>query len=264
MRNPLEKLVHAVVTEETENRRPVLPFARRTGILSPERHAARDEDASTALQYLADFEHLILTLSGRFINLATEHLDNEITGALEAIGTFAEVDRSYVFLFSLDGSRVTNTHEWCAAGIDPGMEQVQDVSVAVYSWAMPRFKRGEVVHIPDVARLPLDAEKEKRDMQAQGIQSLINVPLVCAGKALGFVGFDSVRSRKTWSEDHIKLLKVAGEIIAGAIERDRATATLTRQMQLEKMVADISTRFINLPTDELEGEIGHAIEKIGG
>jgi two-component sensor histidine kinase len=221
------------------------------------------ENGSAGLQYLANFAHLILTLSGRFINLCGDELNNEISAALEAIGNFANVDRSYVFLFSEDGARVTNTHEWCSPGIEPAIAQVQDVPVEIYSWAMPRFKRGEVVHIPNVSLLPRDAEKEQRTMHNQGIQSLINVPLICAGKVLGFVGFDSVRTRKTWRDEHIKLLKVVGEIIAGTIGRERVTARLTRQAQLEKMVAHISTRFINLPTEALDDEIGHAIEEIG-
>ena len=188
------------------------------------------------LRYLANFERLVIRLSGRFINLAPEELDEEINAALEAIGSFANVDRSYVFLFSADGKRVSNTHEWCSAGIDPGIGGVQDVSVDAYPWVMPKFARGEVVHIADVSRLPPEAVQEKREMQAQGIKSLINLPLACGGRALGFVGFDSVRVRKTWPDDHIKLLKVVGEIIAGAIERARTTAALTRQVQMEKMV----------------------------
>ncbi|MEA3277735.1 MAG: histidine kinase dimerization/phosphoacceptor domain -containing protein [Pseudomonadota bacterium] len=221
------------------------------------------ESAPSELRYLANFERLIITLSGRFINLSRENIDREISRALKAIGTFAEVDRSYIFQFSLDGARVSNTHEWCAEGIQPAIDGVQDVPVEFFSWIMPRIKRGEVIHIPDVSRLPDDAAKEKEEMQAQRIQSLINVPLTCANKVLGFVGLDSVRTRKDWRADHIKLLKVVGEIIAGTIERERATAALTRQVQMEKLVAYISTRFINVPTDELHDEIGSAIGKIG-
>jgi len=233
--------------------------------------AATDARARTAesetrpedLRYLTKFQDLILTLSGRFVNLGTKDLDDGITDALEAIGRFADVDRSYVFLFSADGRRVSNTHEWCAEGVQPGIDGIQDVPVELFSWAMPKFKKGEVVHIPDVSRLPADADKEKREMQAQGIRSLINVPLICDGRALGFVGFDSVRTRKTWRQDHIKLLKVVGEMFAGAIERERATSALTRQVRMETLVAHISTRFINLPTYALDREIGKAIEKIG-
>jgi CheY-like chemotaxis protein len=125
---------------------------------------AGDETRPEELRYLTKFQGLILTLSGRFVNVGSEDLDDGITDALEAIGKFAEVDRSYVFLFSADGRGVSNTHEWCAEGIEPGIDGIQDVPVEVFSWAMPKFKKGKVVHIPDVSRLPADAEKENPDL----------------------------------------------------------------------------------------------------
>jgi two-component sensor histidine kinase len=215
------------------------------------------------MRYLVNFEHLIITLSGRFINLTSKSLDGEISHALETIGRFADVDRSYVFRFSSDGSRVSNTHEWCGDGIEPAIHRMQDAPVEHYAWAMSRYKNGEVLYIENVANLPQNAAYVKEELQCQDIQSLISVPLICAGKALGFVGFDSVRTRKVWGEEHIKLLKVVGEIIAGAIERERATTALTRRVRMEELVAHISTRFINIPTSRLECEINDTLRKIG-
>ena len=73
------------------------------------------------MRYLADFQRLIIKLSGRFINANGRTIDAEINDALASIGGFAEVDRSYVFQFSPDGSRFSNTHEWCRPGIEPAM-----------------------------------------------------------------------------------------------------------------------------------------------
>lgn len=215
------------------------------------------------MRYLVNFERLIITLSGRFINLTSKSIDSEISHALEAIGNFAEVDRSYVFQFSTDGSRVSNTHEWCNAGIEPAIHRMQDTPVARYAWAMDRYQNRDALYIENVANIPLEAALFKQELQIQGIQALVTVPLTCAGKVLGFVGFDSVRTRKVWGKEHIKLLTVVGEIIAGAIERERATVALTRRVRMEELVAHISTRFINIPTSRLESEINDALKKIG-
>jgi two-component sensor histidine kinase len=220
-------------------------------------------DASTGLRYLANFAGLITMLTGRFVILGPEALDEEITNALREIGEFAAVDRSYVFQFSEDGSRISNTHEWCARGIEPVIDLIQDAPVEEYEWAMSRFKRGEVLYIERVADLPPRAASVKAELDRQGIQSLINLPLICAGKVLGFVGFDSVRHLKSWTSEHIKLLKVVGEIMAGAIERNRATVALKRQVEMETLVAQISTRFINVHVSHLDREIDRAIGEIG-
>jgi two-component sensor histidine kinase len=206
---------------------------------------------------------MVTGLTGRFVNVSTGNLDHEIESALRLIGEFAGVDRSYVFQFSRDGRRVSNTHEWCAQGITPEIDRVQEAPVESYPFVLNPLRRGEVVYVADVARLPEEAGAFKRELERQHILSVVNVPLQCVGKVLGFVGFDSVRTVKHWGQRHIQLLRVVGEIIAGAIEREKATRILERQVQLETLVAGISTRFINVPVAELDREISSAIGAIG-
>jgi GAF domain-containing protein len=66
-------------------------------------------------------------ISTRFINLASDQIDLEINGALREIGEFIGADRSYIFLFSADGTMMDNTHEWCAAGIEPQIQHLQGI-----------------------------------------------------------------------------------------------------------------------------------------
>ena len=231
--------------------------------LSTDRPVAARLDRESGLRYLASLAGLITRLTGRFVVMGPEALDEEINKALREIGEFATVDRSYVFQFSADATRVSNTHEWCAPGIEPAAQNIQDTPVEELDWAMSRFKRGEVLYIERVSELPPDAASVQAELQHQGVQSLINLPLICAGRVLGFVGFDSVRHVQSWTEEHIKLLKVVGEIIAGAIELNRATLALRRQVEMEILVARISSRFINVRVTALDREIDRAIAEIG-
>jgi two-component sensor histidine kinase/putative methionine-R-sulfoxide reductase with GAF domain len=239
--------------------------AKHSGVDKPASESPTGEapGANAELRYLAAFAGLVTTLTGRFVNLAPATLDEEITRALRQIGEFATVDRSYVFQFSEDGSRVSTTHEWCAPGIEPAIDRIQDVPVEAFQWAMSRLMQKEVLYIEAVEQLPPDAAAVKTELQRQGVQSLINLPLVCGGRVLGFLGFDSVRHVQTWTAEHIKLLKVVGEIIAGTIERHRTNEALQRRAAMETLVAEISTRFINVRTDNLDAEVNRAITAIG-
>lgn len=230
--------------------------------------SSKDPDAAQAgrlreLRYLEQFEDLILTLSERFVRVSSGELDAEIDHALRAIGEFARVDRSYVFQFSGDGRRFSNTHEWCAQGVEPMIGRLQDAPAEKFAWALQQVLAGGVLYVEDVAKLPAEAANVKEELQIQGIRAMVNVPLLCEGLVLGFVGFDSLRAPKTWTRKHRNLLMVVGEIIAGAIERERATSALSHQLAMEKLVADISTRFINVPIAELEDQIQHTIRRIG-
>jgi PAS domain S-box-containing protein len=191
------------------------------------------------------FEDLITTISTNFINLTLEEIDQGINQALRKVGQFMGVDRSYVFLFSDDsqkgGRKMNNTHEWCAEGIAPQRQRMQDIPVDTLPWSNQILMQGEVLHISKVTDLPPEASSERQEFQAQGTQSLIAVPMVYQGQTMGLVGFDAVRGEKTWSEDSIKLLKMLGAIFVNALERKRADAALRESRRM------LSTLISNLP-----------------
>jgi PAS domain S-box-containing protein len=184
--------------------------------------------AEMALQYRLDFENIITSISTHFINLPTDEIDNGINIALQKIGEFVDVDRSYVFQFYENGTKMDNTHEWCRKGVDPHIQRLKGLPVDNFPWVLKKIKQFKVVHIPLVADLPPEASAEKEEFQAEGIQSLIMVPMVYGGGVVGFLGLDSVRVEKTWLEDISALLRIVGEIFANALERKQTEEALRK------------------------------------
>ena len=177
--------------------------------------------AEEALKDRVEFEKIVSSISTSFINLAPDEIDIGIEDALRSIGEFSGVDRSYLFRLFDDGTKTDNTHEWCAEGIVPQIENLKGLSVADFPWFLGRLNRFEPVHIPSVANLPPEADAEKEILQLQGIRSAILVPMVHGETLVGFIGFDSVRRKKSWSEDNIALLRIVVEIFVNALERKR-------------------------------------------
>jgi two-component system cell cycle sensor histidine kinase/response regulator CckA len=184
------------------------------------------ERVEEALQYRIEFESLITTVSTNFINLAPDAIDRAMNNVLQVIGEFAGVDRSYVFLFSDDGTRMDNTHEWCGPGMEPRIQRLKGLSVDDLPWALEEIGKGEIIHIPCVSDLPPGALVGKEHWHWRDIQSLIVVPMIYSGSPVGFLGFDSVQEPKTWAEDIIVLLTIVGEILVNALERKRAAETI--------------------------------------
>jgi PAS domain S-box-containing protein len=177
--------------------------------------------AEEELQYRLEFQHLITMVSGQFINLYPDQVDDEINHTLQQIGEFADADRSYVFQFSEDQKSVSCTHEWCASGIEPSIERIQDAPVDAFPWAMKKFLSAEMVLIPRVSDLPHDAGKEKQEFEKQGIQSILAVPMISGGQIIGFIGLDSVSEEKMWTKDTNSLLKIVGQVFANALENKK-------------------------------------------
>jgi diguanylate cyclase (GGDEF)-like protein/PAS domain S-box-containing protein len=160
----------------------------------------------------------------QFAGLADEDFDVGIQDALASIGRFAGVDRSYLFL--IDGAYMDNTHEWCAPGIQPEIENLQQVPFDTIAWWQPRLRRGESIYIPSVAALPKERAAERELLAAQGIQSLIVVPLMGPEQLHGFIGFDSVRRPRSWAEPAKLLLRAVADTLIGALLRRDALAAL--------------------------------------
>jgi two-component system cell cycle sensor histidine kinase/response regulator CckA len=221
-------------------------FEGMPGVQTFVRDVTERRQAEETLRYRIELETLIAGISSRLVSLTPDELDREIARALQAIGEFAGVDRSYVFLYSADGAMLDNTHEWCAAGIKPERDNLHGLRVDRVPWWQAQIGRLETIHIPRVADLPAEASAEKAILLAQSIQSLVVVPMSCGGEAIGFLGFDSVRLEKTWPEEDIALLKTVGEILGSALARHRAEEALRAGEARYRSLVEVSPDAISL------------------
>lgn len=194
------------------------------------------ERARELLRDRLAFESLITKLSTRFISTDTSRIDEQVTEALGEIGAFAGVGRSYIFQFSDDRSMVEATHEWCAPGVTPSGRSGRPFPVADLPWIMPRHLRQETVHVPRIDQLPPQASAERAAFEAQGIKSLLAVPLASSEGLIGFVGFDSVADHKHWSDELILLLRIVGEMFTNALQRRRAERALSDAAERFRLV----------------------------
>ncbi len=194
------------------------------------------------LRYHSEFENLVAALSTHFINLAPDHVDKGIQHALEVIGAFVGADRSYVFQLSPDDETYENTYEWSAADIDPGSNHFQKIPLDDLPWWASGEHNFEIVHIPCVNGSGAEDHASKNYLPSQAAKSLIAVPLISRNRLAGFVGFDSVTVEKTWSLEHIALLKVVGELFANVLERQKTDQELRREKEFLRELLDLQER----------------------
>ena len=194
-------------------------------------------NAASALEQRLQFETLITRLSSGITALTSVQVDEGINRALADIGRFAQVDRSYVFVFDEAIASVSCSHEWCAPGIEPQIRSLQNLRVADFPWVEARILRGEVVHVPRVADLPPEAMAERREWQSESIRSILLIPMRSGDAIRGYVGFDSVRSEKSWPQEASDLLRIFGEIVANTLARVKAEHAL--QERNERLAATV-------------------------
>ena len=218
-----------------------------------------------ALQHRVEFDQLITSLSTHFINQSVSEIDKGINHALEAIATKSHFDRSYIYLFSEEKTQLNNIYEWCNEGRQPLKDKIQQISVQQIPGIAQKIAQFESIHIPKVSELapqelaeiayfcdrepteslqnppsqtinknPINSfasigesiKKIKSKELHKNIHSLSIIPLVCSQELIGFIGFDTQKQTANRSPEISTQLKIVGEMLANALERQRAESAL--------------------------------------
>lgn len=204
---------------------------------------ARHQQVQEQLQYRIRFENLITSISTHFIHLPSNRIDMGINYALHSLGDFAEVDRAYIFLFSPDQATVDNAYEWCSPGVESQIQNLQGLSVNQFPWFMEKIQGLQTIYIPKVQDLPAPAKAEREEFEREGIISLVVVPMVHRGTLRGYLGFDSVKREKNWSDDIIGLLRIVGEMFVNALERKK----------VDQALSEAKAKYLNIFVNAVEG-----------
>ena len=129
-----------------------------------------------------ELQRTISAISARFVRLAD--IDDAINKSLADIGKFSNASRSYLFLFREDGTTADNTHEWCAEGVRPVIENNQNIPTETLWW-MAHIRQGELVQIEDVSRMPPEASAEKPYWKVRtSNHCCYRLPMILVGKLL--------------------------------------------------------------------------------
>ncbi|MFW6457107.1 MAG: PAS domain S-box protein [Planctomycetota bacterium] len=201
---------------------------QQRGVVILFRDVTEEHQQQQELKHRAAFERLIINISSDFVGTKLDDLNYLIDDSLARIGQFTGADRAYVFAMRDKGTRMDNTHEWCAEGIEPEYDHLQDLPASAFSWWTSQLEEGNTVHLASLDDLPPEASETKKLLEAQDIQSLITVPMMLGDRLIGFLGFDAVRKPKEWTENDRDLLRTVGNIFAQARDRVRTQEDLQK------------------------------------
>ncbi len=178
---------------------------------------------------------LVIKISTRFINISCEEISYWIDAALQDLGEFCDVDRSYVFLLSADQQSMSNTNEWCRVGISPQIGRLKNLSLTDFAWIIAQIQHQRPFVLNSLNTLPKEAKKELEEFQIEEIKSLLIVPMNYNKACIGFLGFDAVRGPRRWTEREITLLKMVADILTNAIQRKRTAETLAENESINRL-----------------------------
>ncbi len=209
------------------------------------------ELARTESLYRSELEHLLTALSMRLITAPAEQFDAITQQALGEVGAYVGADRAYRFRYDFAAGTASNTHEWCAEGIAPEIENLQDTPVEAIDFWVSAHKKGLPLHFRRISDLP--PEHGLREiLEPQGIQSIIALPLMDGTQCLGFIGFDAVRHERHWSDVDMTLLKLLARLLVSAERRfahERALHEANRRLEEARVQAETLAQKANAASE---------------
>lgn len=236
-----------------------------SGVIAVARDVTERKEAQLSAGQREAFLEQLMALSAQFVNLSGKDWDETVDAALERIGRFCDVDRSYLFVIDPSGTTMSNTHEWAIEGVAAQRALLQNEPLAVMPNVIPVLRRRQPVVIDHIDDLPDTWSNERSVLEAQEIQSVIVMPIIEGGGVVGFVGFDSVRRSRAWTDLEHHLLRVFADILGGAMAR-RAGDEALRKSELRYRGVVNKVREVIFETDR-EGRwtfINAAFEQLSG
>lgn len=201
------------------------------------------------------FQELLISISTQYINSDLSDIDNLINTSLQQICEFVESDRSYIFSYNFIDNTTSNTYEWCAQGIEPELDNLQQVPLDYFPQWVEAHKKGEAFFVEDVSLLPKDGEHGLRAvLEPQGIKSLITIPKFKNKELIGFIGFDSVKQINKFNDQEKDILFVFANMLVNIIQRKENEERLKEQeVKKEELL-----QFLSRQNEELN-EYAHVV-----
>ena len=177
-------------------------------------------------------EHFILTQMaelGKVRNV--RECQVAINNLLEKIGHFTKADRAYIF-DEKDGCYY-NTYEWCNEGIEPQINQLQNLRAEDMPYWIPKLSSGESIFIEDLENVKETMPVEYEILKPQNIHTLIVFPIILSNTLKGFIGVDNPNIKD--AKDVIRLLAALGSYLGTTRENAAVYAKLEYRLNYDSL-----------------------------
>ncbi len=190
--------------------------------------------AEEALKQRLLYETAIADITTLGVN--TKSIDLFMKQCFAILGKITEVSRVYVFEYDHDKNTMNNTHEWCAEGVKPQIDELQDLPGEFFAWWLETLRKGEVICYSDIEEIPDEAARDI--LRPQGVRSILVVPLFVRSDFFGFIGFDECDEYITWSAEDIAILTTISRILTAVIDRKQGEEMIKSERDRLKAVMD--------------------------
>lgn len=186
----------------------------------------------TALQQQMILEEAVASIAARLIGADHEELTATLSAAIGELAQMLGVDRAHFLRGSRRPEDATYV-EWR----DPVYGQRAhrpDAAEVVQAWWRDLLRSGELLALEDVNDLAEEAPEVVASLNAEGVKSVLLVPLPRQRRFWGFLAFVALREKVQFPPAVTHMLRLSGEAFLAALaQADSAVALEDARRELE-------------------------------
>ncbi|MCB2202515.1 response regulator [bacterium] len=219
--------------------------------------------AKRKLERQSRLRELIIAITSTYINLPLEQVDKALQSSLEELASFVQADRIFIFSYDFPKQQSSATQEWCAEGIAPQIDHMQNLPMGdVQEW-VEVHQQGKSILIENVQTA--EDPQSKNILAPRGIKSFLAVPMLNKDQCFGFISYAWVKQFRTFSKDEQRILEIFAQILLNIQLRRKTEETLidtntrlAETVELSKELA-IKAETANIAKSEFLANMSHEI-----
>ncbi|MDL2249402.1 response regulator [Lachnospiraceae bacterium OttesenSCG-928-J05] len=191
-------------------------------------------------------------ISAVLLGTSVEDFDQNLFTSMGRLGESLKMDRVYIWHNHMEGDELycTQIHEW-SGNAEPQQGNELTVSVPFPADWYPNLSADLCVN-GVVASFP---EYEREHLQAQGIVSILVVPIFLYNEFWGFMGFDDCQKERIFTDAEEAVLRTAGLLFGHAWVRNEMTLDLVKAKEEALASAKAKTDFLANMSHEIRTPI---------
>ena len=183
-------------------------------------------------------------------------LERQLAQVVSLLREATGVSRAYLFRVAREdgpGLVASQLHEACAPGIASQLDN-QALQRMPLRDAAPRAAEALVAGRAFAGIVATMDEPERSLLSAQGILSILVLPVFHGTELWGFIGFDACERAIEWTPDDVALLKIVTEATGLAVERTHAEGEIYRIAVQDALTGLHNRRYMLDRLAQLAGE----------
>ena len=117
--------------------------------------------------------------------------DEQINEFIRFFGRHIGSDRIYIFEDCKERHGTDNTYEWCAQGVIPEIDRLQNVDMDIIKWWYDTFSKGESIIITDIEDIKEEHRMSYDMLKVQNVRNVVVCPLRYKDEISVFFGVDN-------------------------------------------------------------------------